>query len=329
MKKLLKIFSTIALLLSLNSCNKNKDKKQIYAPDGAPALALAYVINKDNKYISNYTIVDSSTIAGYVTGIDPKADIAIVPVNLAFAQQSIYENYKIFGTATHGNLYMLSFDGNQINAGNLHTLLGKTIGVISLNSFPGLIIKLILEKANLEYTIIQNDGVINPNKINLKSIDGSQIGTDNSIDYYIAAEPAISAKLKALESKGLSLVSDLQNMYKDLYETSYPQAIFIAKNSLIENNKTYLENFISNLEIAEEYNYLERENINTIISAIQNNLTEGLAPTFNEKTLTREVIQNSNVRFINSNNSKQSIIDFIEVAKNVMPLHSEFTEYYF
>lgn len=130
----------------------------IYAPDGAPALALAglmsgEVVCKGVAETINYHIVDASTIQTHVTGENPDADICILPVNLAANLLGNGENYKMLGTVTHGNLYIISAKtGEQITVDNISELRGKTVGVVNLAAVPGLTFKLILNKYGIEYS---------------------------------------------------------------------------------------------------------------------------------------------------------------------------------
>lgn len=134
------------------------DEISIYAPDGAPALALAGLMagEIDTSNVAekiNYHIVDASTIQTHVTGATPDADICILPVNLAVNLLGNGEKYTMLGTVTHGNLYIVSAKtGEQITVENLSELKGKTVGVVNLAAIPGLTFKLILNKYGIEYT---------------------------------------------------------------------------------------------------------------------------------------------------------------------------------
>lgn len=129
----------------------------VYAPDGAPALALAGLMDGEVSSNSlgkevNYNIVDASTIQTHVTGANPDADICILPVNLAANLLGSGEKYTMLGTVTHGNLYIISAKtGEQITVDNISELCGKTVGVVNLAAVPGLTFKLILNKYGIEY----------------------------------------------------------------------------------------------------------------------------------------------------------------------------------
>lgn len=133
-------------------------KVKVYAPDGAPALGLAKLMAEDisfgEKVEMQYSIVDASLIQTFVAGANPAADICVLPVNLAVKLLGTGERYKLLGTLTHGNLYLLSKDGTKITSENLSDLKGKTVGVINLAAVPGLTFKLILKNNGIDYAEI-------------------------------------------------------------------------------------------------------------------------------------------------------------------------------
>lgn len=130
----------------------------VHAPDGAPALALAKLMHEENTFGQtsvSYNVVPSSNIQAYVTGEDPAADICILPLNAASKLLGDGSTYQMLGTVTNGNLYILSKDGASVTTENIREELnGKTIGVIQLNNVPGLTLKIILEKYDIDYEVI-------------------------------------------------------------------------------------------------------------------------------------------------------------------------------
>lgn len=127
----------------------------VYAPDGAPALGIASLLAEEKSFggvTVDYNVVDPSIIQTFVTGANPKADVCVLPVNLAVKLLGGGEKYKLAATLTHGNLYLLSKGGEKITAGNIGVLKGKRIGVINLAAIPGLTFKIILKKYGLGFT---------------------------------------------------------------------------------------------------------------------------------------------------------------------------------
>ena len=112
-KKLLAVVlavMTLALGGVFAACGNNKVEVTVYAPDGAPALALARLMSQEmtfGKEAVDYNIVDATTIQTYVSGESPQADIAVLPVNAAAKVLGDGSVYQMLGVVTHGNLYAL------------------------------------------------------------------------------------------------------------------------------------------------------------------------------------------------------------------------------
>lgn len=123
----------------------------VYAPDGAPALGLAKLM-AESDVRAEYHVVDPTLIHTYVTGKNPVSDVCVLPVNLAVKLLGSGENYKMLGVLTHGNLFLLSADGEKITGENISSLKGKRVGVVNLPAVPGLTLKLILKNYGIEYS---------------------------------------------------------------------------------------------------------------------------------------------------------------------------------
>ena len=131
-------------------------KISVYAPDGAPALGVAKLLSENALNNTEYHIIDPNSVQT-LFGESPKADICVLPVNLAVKILGNAKSYKLVGTLTHGNLYLLSKNGTQIDSDNLSELTGKTVGVVNLAQVPGLTFKLILKNYGIKYTEPYND----------------------------------------------------------------------------------------------------------------------------------------------------------------------------
>jgi hypothetical protein len=105
-----------------------------------------------------YKVVDASKIASKVTYKDEaqNADMCVMPVNLASKHLGNGENYTMLGAVTHGNLYLISKDGEMLTAENMKILQGKKIGVLKINEVPGLTLKTVLNKYGLAFEEITN-----------------------------------------------------------------------------------------------------------------------------------------------------------------------------
>ena len=282
----------------------------VYAPDGAPALALVNAI-EDKAEEFEYHVVDSSTIQTYVTGEEPAADFCILPVNLASKVLGTGTVYKMLGTVTNGNLFFLSAEDNEdLTKDNLSTLVGKSVGVVQLPNVPGLTLQAVLNKYDIDYQIVGNDGEKATDKVNLIAFDPANVTPAGGCDYYLCPEPAASTKIKGTASaqKPFRMAGDLQALYGG--EEGYPQAVLVAKKSVLEGDKDAVEAMLSYME--ESGTYLETVTPETVLSALDGVRTEGLSASFNANNLTKEVIANCSVRFSPSSECKKRVNAFLE-----------------
>ena len=104
-----------ATVCAVTACNDSYETYTVYAPDGAPALALANAVQEEGEGENfDFRIVDSSTIAAQVQGETPNADFCILPVNAAAKFLGTGETYQMLGTVTNGNMYLLTTGENPV-----------------------------------------------------------------------------------------------------------------------------------------------------------------------------------------------------------------------
>lgn len=128
----------------------------VYMPDGAPALSMATLMRDDTETDGvTYKVVAAEEISAQVTNKDEakNADLCVLPITAASKLLGSGEKYVMLGTVTHGNLYLISKDGETITAENISSLQGKKIGVLQMNNVPGLTLKAVLTKYGLPIMI--------------------------------------------------------------------------------------------------------------------------------------------------------------------------------
>ncbi len=310
MKKLLSLIFTFSLIFvfSLFGCSKDSSKITIYSPDGAPALALTSVMDKNYQNVQ-VNLVDSQQIGGFITGENPKADVCVLPINMASKLIGDGKTYKMLGTITHGNFYLLSKDETLINSNNLSSLIGKTIGVIQLKNVPGLTLKCSLENKDVPYLQISDLNNKVSDKVNLIAISNLEVVESYPVDYFLVPSPLSDIKVS---KTNLKLVGSLQQLYNGF---GFPQAVIVAKKSLIEKNVNFVKSFIKDLKNCN--NFLKIENKDRICDLISQNLESGLTPTFNKNNLTQSMIDNSSIKFVSVKENKEEILLFIQRLKEI------------
>ena len=177
---------------------------EVYAPDGAPALALANAIHEGNSAFT-YHVVASATIAAQVTGQSPAADFCVLPSNVAAKLLGNGEIYKMLGVVTNGNLYFIRTNTAQkklTDQTSLSALVGKKVGVVQLANVPGLTLQAVLKDAGVPYQILESASApAADDKVNLVAFaDATTVGPAAGCDYYLCPEPAATAKTSAFQA---------------------------------------------------------------------------------------------------------------------------------
>lgn len=325
MKKLFAIVLSALMLTAgtaLFAACSDEDGIDVYAPDGAPALALAQLMGDEMQFGSdktvNYNVVNANTIQTYVTGENPQAELCVLPVNAAAMALGSGENYKMLGTVTHGNIYVVSnTEKTALTAANLEEqLTGKMVGCIQLQSFVGFALQIVLDKYDIEYRITEDNEDVQEGIVNIINISdpAGQITGAAPYDYMVAAEPVVSTKTGNIPT--LEQVGDLQALYG---EGGYPQAVLVAKADFIENNAEFVAQFIAAVEANATWLTADATSAETVVSAVASHLPEGSTPTFNAKNLTKNVIEKCAVRFESAASCKEEVKNFLAEITAVNP----------
>lgn len=330
MKKGLKIAMTAtvcaAALFAAVGCGDDDRSRaeepvfSVYCPDGAPALSLLNGLSKEDGHF-DYRVISSATVQAQVTGGDPAADFCVLPLNLASKLLGTGSVYQMLGTVTHGNLYFLTTGDNALlTSENLETLKGKTVGAVQLTNVPGLTLQATLAQYGIPYqTIASLQAEKAADKVNLLQMgaDASNVTPVFGCDYYLCPEPAVTAKIKgtANSQKPFKIAGDLQELYGG--EDGYPQAVLVAKKSIVKEDKAYADKLISYFQGNDEY--LASADTATVLTLLGKARTDGLAPAFNQNNLSAEVIANCSVRYTAAKDCKTAVNGFLAKLIAVNP----------
>ena len=305
----------------------------VYAPDGAPALALANAIDKSTDGSFEFHIVASGTITAQVTGESPAADFCVLPVNAAAKLLGTGETYRMLGTVTNGNMYFLTTGDNaQLTTDSLDVLVGKTVGVVQLNNVPGLTFQTVLKANKLDYQILSSETTEAADKVNLQPIQDAATGVTpaGGCDYYLCPEPAATSKLNATASSAnpFKLAGSLQALYGDgtgypqaLYGdgTGYPQAVLVAKTSVIGDayGAAMVEDMMEYMEGSAQF--LAEADPSEVVALLADKYTQGMTPSLNANNLNSTVIANCSVRFTAAQACKERVNAFLAELIAISP----------
>ncbi len=323
MKRLLTVLLSALFLVTgsalFAACDKESARVSVYMPDGAPALAMAQLMSEEMQFGGevSYNVVDSTAIQTYVGGDDPQADVCVLPVNLAAQTMGSGSVYRMLGTVTHGNIYFLSskHPDAALTTENLADLLvGKTVGCIQLNNVVGLTLRLVLAQNDVDYAVIEDVSQAAADKVNILNIadPASGITPAAEYDYMVAAEPVVTTKVNATASnaEGMRLVNvgDLQALYG---EGGYPQAVLVAKTSLIESQPAFIESLIEAVKANADWVKAETTSVESIVAAVSAHLPSGAKGTLTVQNLNKDVIGRCAVRFAAAAECKEEVNAFL------------------
>ena len=304
------VVMAVLMVFGLASCKKPQDDNSytLYVPDGAPALSVARLLNTNNAVENlNIKVVQASMISSYVTGENPKADFAIMPVNACSKLLGSAKDYKMLGVVTHGNLFLMKkANGVNITTSNLSELIGKKVGVINLTNVPGLTFKAILAQNNIPFT--SEVASFSEQTLNLVALaDGMAVTPNSECDYFVVPEPAMTTKQNATQGK-LSLSASLQELYGGT--EGYPQAVLVGKNSVIST--AVAQNLINSFSQNQAWLTDANTKMEDIISAVKSGYIDDFSPTFSAQNLNATVINNCAIKFIDAQSQKQSVLAYLQ-----------------
>ena len=329
LKKAAVVLAWICMCAGVGCGAKQTKNITVYTPDGAPAMAFVKMMQEAKDGVE-YRVVNPTLIATKVTNDDEKknADICVLPVTAASKLFGSGERYQALGVLTNGNLYLLSKDENLISTftangyKDLSYLLGKTVGVMKINDMPGLTFKWILNDYGLPWQEIGNDGKIQTDKVNLKAItDATAIdAADTGVACYVVAEPAATVQVN---KKGFTSVCSLETLYykgevpTNVY-AGYPQALLLAKRSLLQEKSDWVKSFMEDLRQSTTHLNSGAMDGTTIVETVKSNLEDkAYATTLNAGVLTSDVIARCGVRFTESRDCKQAVIEYLQKISTV------------
>ncbi len=303
LSKIITVFAAVALALSVTACGGNdKTTVRVYMPDGAPAVALARLMH-DGMDNTEFTVVQASTIAARVsTGA---ADLAIMPVNAAATLYNKGTDIVMLTVNTHGNLFIVG-DGDEIE---LSDLAGKRLGVIGMGNVPDQVMRMLLNKAGVEFEISENAVA---GKVALRyAADGGELMPllkTGKVDYALLAEPAVTTATDPDGNLKKSVVLDVQQAWFDEYEFEYPQACLIVRGEFLDDNKDYVDVFVDTLAASD--GWAER-NPDKALAAVKAHMESGIQSTLT--TLTATTVENCNIRTDKADTARLDCDDYFKL----------------
>lgn len=117
----------------------------------------------------------------------------------------------------------------------------------------------------------------------------------------------------------LAFAGDLQKLYGG--DGGYPQAVLVAKKSVLESDEGAVGTLLSYFEGSGSY--LEDADGAVVAGLLEDKYPSGMTPSFNANNLTAELIGNCSVRFTKSADCKEAVNAFLN---KLVAVDAEFTK---
>ena len=296
---LLVIFSvTFGFVGCNNKEDINTSKKEIsfVVPNGVPATAISKMIKEKIQIDDNYNIIysienTSDTLATAVMKGEP--DIAIVPSNLAVQAYNKGLGYKLVGTTGLGALYLVSTEGDIA----LNELSGKEVYNIGSGLTPDIVFKALLKESGI-------------NDVTLSYVGGATelapaiLG--GKAKYAVVPEPALTTILS--KNPNIKVIASLNDLWKEKFnsESGFPQASIIVKESLIDEDKDFINNLIE--EVSNSINWVNKNSKDAAAYSIENGSQV-------DEAIIEKSIPNSSIIFIEAKDNKSDYMDYYKVLE--------------
>ncbi|MGL4949338.1 MAG: hypothetical protein ACRC5M_03065 [Anaeroplasmataceae bacterium] len=296
MKKIYLIITALVLTVLLASCSSKEKTLKIAVPSGAPVIS-QIMLEKYVDNIEDYKLdITYMNLDGLTSSFTSKShDIIFAPTNLGAKLYNNNSNYLYTSTVTWGNNYLVT---NTKDEFNLKYLKDKPLTLFGENTVNDYILKKILKDNDINYD--SKNTIYKTSTIETQSefiLDPSKI--------YMISEPQLSIAIDNLKLNDVKII-DLQEEYKKVSnDYSYPQAGVFINSSLIESNKTLVDQYLKLLKQS------------TIFVNNEPKLAAQLTYGFDNKNIdaiTKSII-NCNIRF---SYAKESREDFEELYKSAL-----------
>lgn len=296
MKKILNFIAVIATVILMISCNQGNNSitneeinATLISPDGLPSIAISKLIT-DNSKIENITLessIEKTTDLLLSELMKGKADLAIVPSNLALQAYKKDLGYKVAATIGWGSLYLVSTE----EISNISELEDCEVYNTGKGLTPDIVFKNILSKNNV------NEDNINFSYVGAAS-ELAPLLISEQAKYAVVPEPVLSTVMA--KNSDIKIILSLNDEWikANNVENGYPQSTLLIKEEFY--NKIKDTNVYDKL--IEAFEESEKWVIDNPQLAAEK--CEELGITVN-KDVINESIKNSNLKFTKIEDSKE------------------------
>ena len=300
MKKISTLILTIILVVNLTGCSLSKDVR-VKTYNGIPAISICKLIKEEenikSSYKTSYTIESNEN--KLLESLNKKQiDIALVPTDMAAKVYNKNSSYQICASIGQGSYYLVTSDPEV--TGFNSTLINKEIAIAGESSMTDNIVKAILKKNNIDETLV---------KFKYTNTVPELVKTLTLGEIYIGIVPETSLTSLLYKHSGLKILASTNDAYENTFDISegYPQFSVIVRKDFADNNKEYVNKFLSKVKESIEF-----ANNNPLqAGAYGEELKIPIKPQILSKAIKR-----CNLKFIEIDKFKQNYEYFFDILYN-------------
>ncbi len=251
-KSVLSIALAAVLAVSVLAFTACDDAVRIYAPDGAPVLALADMWGEDisvegNTRATEYTVTGESNVSTLMTNGD--ADFIVAPLNVGANIHAGYEagkmnyDYKLLNVTSWGVVYFTTnsdehksrsefAEGRDGAIEFLGQFDGDTLSTIGLAAIPGKSAQYLFSQAGADVTLNGADATV----IQQSYIKGEDMTA-------VFAQPAITGTQTQAAQQGhsLTVLGSVSEIYEEITGHAFPMAGMFVRADVLEDDPELVE----------------------------------------------------------------------------------------
>ena len=300
MKKISTLILTIILVVNLTGCSLSKDVR-VKTYNGLPAISICKLIKEEDNikssYKTSYTI--ESNDKKLIESLNKKeVDIALVPTDMAAKVYNKNSSYQICASIGQGSYYLVTSDPEV--TGFNSTLINKEIAIAGESSMTDNIVKAILKKNNIDETLV---------KFKYTNTVPELVKTLTLGEIYIGIVPETSLTSLLYKHSGLKILASTNDAYENTFDISegYPQFSVIVRKDFADNNKEYVNKFLS--KVKESIEFVNNNPLQA--GAYGEELKIPIKPQILSKAIKR-----CNLKFIEIDKFKQNYEYFFDILYN-------------
>lgn len=300
MKKISTLILTIILVVNLTGCSLSKYVR-VKTYNGLPAISICKLIKEEDNikssYKTSYTI--ESNDKKLIESLNKKeVDIALVPTDMAAKVYNKNSSYQICASIGQGSYYLVTSDP-EVRGFN-STLINKEIAIAGESSMTDNIVKAILKKNNIDETLV---------KFKYTNTVPELVKTLTLGEIYIGIVPETSLTSLLYKHSGLKILASTNDAYENTFDISegYPQFSVIVRKDFADNNKEYVNKFLS--KVKESIEFVNNNPLQA--GAYGEELKIPIKPQILSKAIKR-----CNLKFIEIDKFKQNYEYFFDILYN-------------